>query len=116
MFHYGLANELLKMASKTGGVRDVLRQLGKTVKDDPRDLARIVKEMASGEGGQVAKGMVYGAGGYGALKGIPRKNPETRKREPFEGAGRGALKGMAIGLPLAALFRYPALKKALGIL
>lgn len=135
MFHYGLADELIKMAAydrsrlpcsmvdgelgqitKTGSIREVIRRLGKTIKRNPKDLARIAKEMASGEGGQVAKGMIYGAGGYGALKGLPRKNPETKKREPFEGAGRGALKGMAMGVPLAILFRYPALKKALGIL
>lgn len=114
MFFYGLADELVGIA-KTGSVREVLRRLGRTIKEDPKDLARIAKEMASGEGGQVAKGMVYGAGGYGALKGLPQKNPETKKREPFEGAGRGALRGMAMGIPLAVLFRYPAMRKALGV-
>lgn len=113
--HHAQMKGGLGYVTKTGSIREVLRRLGKTIKEDPKDLGRIAKEMASGEGGQVAKGMVYGAGGYGALKGIPRKNPETKKREPFEGAGRGALKGMAIGIPLAALFRYPALRKALGV-
>lgn len=111
MFHYGLADELLKLASP----REVAKRLAKIIKENPKDLARIAKEMASGEGGQVAKGMIYGASGVSALKGISRKNPQTKKREPFEGVGRGALKGALIGLPLAALFRYPALKRALGV-
>lgn len=113
--HHARMKGELSYVTKTGSVREVLRRLGKTVKRDPKDLARIAKEMASGEGGQVAKGMIYGAGGVSALRGIPRKNPETGKREPFEGAGRGALKGMAAALPLAILFRYPALKRALGV-
>lgn len=105
----------LEQLYKVGSVKEVGRRLAEIIKHDPGKLKDIAKELASGPGGSVAKGLVYGAGGYGALKGLGRKDPKSRRREPFEGAVRGAAKGVAIGLPAALLLRYPALKRALGV-
>jgi hypothetical protein len=113
--HHARMKAELSYATKTGSIKEVARRLAEIARQDPAALKGIAKELAAGPGGSVAKGVIYGAGGYGALKGLCSRHPQSRRREPLEGAGRGALKGVALGLPAALLLRYPALKRALGV-
>jgi hypothetical protein len=99
---------------KTGSVAETAKQLASIARHDPGKLKSIAKAVTSGPGGSVAKGITYGAAGYSALKGLGYRDPETRKREPLEGAARGALKGGAVGALAALVFRYPALRRAVA--
>lgn len=109
-FFIGFADELVKESS----IKMTAKQLAAIAKKDPRRLLSIAKKLGEGPGGKVARGVVYGAGGYGALKGLGRRDPKTRKREPLSGAVRGAAKGALIGIPAALLYRYPALRRAVA--
>ena len=97
---------------KNAGVIDTLKDAGKVIKRDPMNIGRIVDDIFSGEGGQVAKGIMWGGSGVGALKGLNRKHPKTGQREPLTGASHGALKGVGMTLPLVALLRWPAFRAA----
>ncbi|MHC4647366.1 MAG: hypothetical protein ACYTBJ_17885 [Planctomycetota bacterium] len=97
--------------SKHASVKATAKGLGHLARKDPKQLAAIAKELASGPGGSVAKGVTYGAAGYSALKGLGYRDPDSRKREPLEGAVRGAAKGGAVGLLAALALRYPKLRK-----
>jgi hypothetical protein len=112
--HHDKIREKLSTITKSAGPADVAKQLVAIAKKDPAALKAIAKEMASGPGGQTATGLTYGAIGYGSLKGLTRKDPKTKRREPLEGAVRGAAKGALVGLPLALLWRYPALRRAVA--
>ena len=112
--HHQKMVEKLSPITKTAGPIDVAKQLAAIAKRNPSALKDIAKEMASGPGGQTARGLVYGAMGLQALKGLGRRDPKTRQREPLSGAVRGAAKGAIVGLPFALLWRYPALRRAVA--
>ena len=99
---------------KKASVKETARQLASIARHDPGKLKDIAKAVTSGPGGSVAKGVTYGAAGYSALRGIGYRDPDTKKREPLEGAARGALKGGAVGALAAMVFRYPAIRKAVA--
>lgn len=109
-FFSGFSDELTKLAS----VKMTAKQLVEIAKKNPSKLKSIAKEMAAGPGGSTAKGVLYGSAGYSALRGLGYRDKKTKRREPLEGALRGAGKGALVGVPAFALLRYPALRRAVA--
>lgn len=99
---------------KIATVSETAKQLATIARHNPAKLKEIAKAVTGGPGGSIAKGVTYGAAGYSALKGLGYRDPRTRRREPLEGAARGALKGGSVGALAALVFRYPALRKAVA--
>lgn len=114
MEHHEKMRESLGTITKSAGPVDVVKKFIEIAKRDPAAAKSIAKEMVSGRGSDTAKGLLYGATGYSGLRGLTYKDPKTKRREPLEGAVRGAGKGALVGLPLALLWRYPAFRRAVS--
>lgn len=99
---------------KTASVASTAQDLATIALHQPGKLKDIAKAVSGGPGGSVAKGVLYGTAGYGAVKGLGYRDPKTGQKEPFEGAARGAAKAGGIGALAALVYRYPALRDAVA--
>lgn len=98
-----------KAHAKLAALKDIVT----IAKTNPSALKDILAAAGKGKGADAAKGLLYGSAGYGALTGLGRRDPKTKKREPLSGAARKAAKAVLLaGLPAAAAYRLPAMSRA----
>lgn len=110
--HHRLVKEQLKGVTKSASIKETARQFSRIVKKDPQRIKDLGGAFSSA-GASSAKGVGYGITGYSSMKGLGYRDPDTRKREPFEGALRGAAKGAGVGALVFLAMRSPSAYRAM---
>ena len=82
-FFHGFTDELCKEGSKLKALKDIVT----IAKENPKALIDVVAAAGKGKGTDVAKGLLYGSAGYGAMTGLGYRHPKTGEREPLHGHG-----------------------------